>query len=92
MTFGPIYRREYPTGMEYSLGWMQGEISSLRISGGCEEVILMDEDACRLVYEDNKVIDVRQNNDQVRVGALPNDLDNDVCRVKVLAKEKWVAK
>lgn len=33
---------------------------------------------------------MRQNNDQVRVGSLPNDLDNDVCRVKVLAKDQGV--
>lgn len=88
--YGPIYHRERPVGEVFSLGWMEDEISSLKISGGCEEVILMDEDKCREVYSDNGVVDLRTHNNEVVKSSLVNDLDNDVCRVKVLAKEKWV--
>merc|ERR1712012_1387942 len=89
-TFGPIYWRERPNGEEFPLGWMQNKISSLRISGGCEEVVAMDEDRCMAVYSDNGVWQLKEQNSEVVVMDLKGDLDDDVCKIILKAKKDWV--
>jgi len=88
--YGPIYYDENPTGQIFSLGSMGRSISSVEVSGGCEEVVLMDEDACRVQYSDNMVVELRRSNGNRRVTNLPYDLDNDVCKMKLSAKKQWV--
>jgi len=86
---GSIYYSEYPHGYETSLGSFEKKISSLTVSGGCNEVVLMDQDACKLVYSDNMVITLRKQNTPKDIGDIPYDLDNDVCRIKVTPKRRW---
>merc|ERR1712127_599114 len=85
--FGPFYYTETPQGRIVDVG---GDIKSVKISGGCEEVVLFDQDKCKDNYVDNGVMENRNTNDEQNVN-LRSDLRNDVCRMKVLPKRFWAA-
>jgi len=90
-TFGPLYRRQAPMGKVYDT-WDKAKIDSVKISGGCEEVLLMDADAggCLERRDDNILIENRKGNGEKRLSNLPYDLEDDVCSIKLKTKEKWL--
>lgn len=84
-----MYQRDFPTGKFIRLsGWWEGEIESLRFSGGCDEVVVIDEDACKSTYVDNLVLSGRSN-DNEKGSNLPWDLAEDSCAIEIWAKEEW---
>jgi hypothetical protein len=85
--YGPVYYEENPEGKVMSVG---GDIDSVRVSGGCADVILMDQDECSENYEDNGVIANRDTNRAKQNNNLNYDLEDDVCKIKVHAKSDWV--
>jgi hypothetical protein len=87
---GPYYHRDGPDGLSVSFdsSW-EDSISSVRISGGCEEVTLIDEDNCQDRNEDNKIVDLRDTNSEKNVNSLNDDLDNDICKIWIKAKKDW---
>eukprot|EP00930_Biecheleria_cincta_P097880 TRINITY_DN89564_c0_g1_i1.p1 TRINITY_DN89564_c0_g1~~TRINITY_DN89564_c0_g1_i1.p1 ORF type:complete len:1514 (+),score=293.40 TRINITY_DN89564_c0_g1_i1:171-4544(+) len=90
-TYGPVYYQEGKDGEVIDLGGaMDDDISSFKISGGCAEVVLMDEDNCMETHEDNLVIDNRLTNTEKARERLPWDLNDDVCKMKLIAKKSWV--
>lgn len=91
LLLGPTFRKQNAAGKVFRLnGWWEDRISSLTYSGGCEEVLVMDEDGCRESYSDNLKKSNRDNNFAWRIDDLPYDLDNDVCGIKLTAKKDWV--
>jgi len=82
----PVYKREFGDGRFTYLG---GSISSYWVSGGCEEVVFMDQDKCRADYGDNEVVTSRDNNDPHWNLKIKGDLKNDVCKLRLKAKESW---
>lgn len=104
VTLGPIWWRTNISGATYRLDlkyiappmtprsgnhW-EKEISSLRYSGGCEEVLLFDEDGCGQVDEDNDLLNHHYSNNNGKVESLDGDLNDDVCKIKLAAKKSWV--
>merc|ERR1712032_1606888 len=92
-TIGPFYYRQYPDGQRVDLielGW-EPLISSLIISGGCEEITLMDNDKreCKERSDDNGLYDLRNTNSDKFVSRVTSDLDNDVCKIKLIIKKEW---
>lgn len=72
--------------------WDKAKIDSVKISGGCEEVLLMDADAggCLERRDDNHLMENRKGNGEKRLSNLPYDLEDDVCSIKLKTKEKWL--
>ena len=57
---------------------MEDDISSIRVKGNCEVVLLYDEDECSMYAPDNILVDAS-------LAKLPSDLDNDVCKITLRA-------
>merc|ERR1711907_298986 len=55
------------------------QASSFRLSAGCKQVQLWDEDACRYGYGDN-------DNIRSSVGSVKWDLNDDICGISVWSK------
>jgi hypothetical protein len=88
--FGPYYRRQYPLGYTFSVGGWQGRASSLLMSGGCEEVIAVSAWKCQERHKDNEVYTAKSSNDPIRAGGLKWGLNDNLCKLHVLPKERWV--
>jgi len=84
--FGPYYFGEAPQGRLVSLG---GDVKSLKVSAGCEEVVFFDQDKCKDNYKDNVVIENRNFNTVKSIASLSKDLRNDVCKMKITPKKYW---
>jgi len=85
--FGPYYFGEAPQGRLVSLG---GDISSVKVSGGCDEVVLFDQDSCKDNNKDNQVVENRDTNEEKVLKEVGSDLRNDVCKMKVMPKKYWL--
>jgi len=83
----PVYKREFGDG-RFTVLWPH-TIWSYWVSGGCEEVVFMDQDQCRADYADNEVVTSRNNNDPKWNPEIKGDLHDDVCKLKLRAKESW---
>jgi len=86
--YGPYYLKDAPQGRLVSLDKVK--IQSVKVSGGCEEVVFFDEDSCKDNKADNAVIVNRNHNEFKGISHLPSDLQNDVCKMKILPKKYWV--
>jgi len=90
-SWGPVYRRSSEKGAYFKVG---GSARSVAISGGCEEVVFMDQDEDNEDYRDNLVLTNRNSNKPVsnnfKYGVFKCDLCDDISRIKVTAKEKFV--
>jgi len=84
----PVVNSEFGDGRFVEL--YPRKIRSYWVSGGCKEVIIMDEDKCRESYSDNEVKSMRRDNDPEWNNDLRDDLSNDVCKLKLTAKSTWV--
>jgi len=85
--YGPYWYNDAPQGRLVSLDGVK--INSVKASGGCEEVVLFDEDSCKDDRADNGVISNRDHNEYKGISVLHRDLRNDVCKMKVLPKKYW---
>lgn len=90
-TFGPVYYTDAAGGKDGGKVFdtvNKAKTDSARVSQGCEQVILMDSDrGCRESRADNLIMGRRTN--QFEVGNFNDDLENDICMVKLLAKRTW---
>jgi len=90
-TLGPIYYLDRPSGERINLdGWWEDNIRSAKVSGGCAEVVIMDEDKCWEDYSDNLVVSNLDTNGEKRVNSFPYDVDQDACAIKVKVKKDWI--
>lgn len=86
--YGPYFWADAPQGRVVKLS---GKMGRVEITGGCEQVVLYDEDACRDNYEDNLLLQ-NMDSDDTKSRNLPDDLVNDVCAMKVYPKRYWVGR
>jgi len=88
-TFGPVYYTDGPGGHNGGVIFdATGRVDSVKVSEGCDQVILMDNDrgGCLEVRGDNMLLGARTQ--QYEVNNLPKDLQNDICKVKLLARKE----
>lgn len=88
-TFGPVYYTDGPGGHNGGITFdATGRVDSVSVSEGCDQVILMDNDrgGCLEVRGDNMMLGGRTR--QYEINNLRNDLQNDICKVKLLAKKE----
>jgi len=64
------------------------KIGSAKVSEGCEKVVLVDQDSCKLSSRDNLVLGRSANAFEHK--DFWDDLENDICEVKVLARKDWI--
>jgi hypothetical protein len=88
-TYGPVYWQQAPAGKVFTLGDMEDYINSAKWTGGCEEVLFFDEDNCREFDEDNIAKSNRQSDAGGGIGDIKWDLQEDTCKVKLMAKKQW---
>jgi len=62
-------------------------IASAKVTEGCEKVILVDQDSCKVKSRDNLVLGRSANAYEHK--DFWDDLENDICEVKVLARQSW---
>jgi len=90
-TFGPVYYTDAAGGKDGGKVFdtvNKAKTDSAKVSHGCEQVILMDNDGgCRENRADNIVMGRRTN--RYEVGNFNDDLENDICMVKLLARRDW---
>eukprot|EP00927_Polykrikos_kofoidii_P024403 TRINITY_DN2219_c0_g1_i2.p1 TRINITY_DN2219_c0_g1~~TRINITY_DN2219_c0_g1_i2.p1 ORF type:complete len:1500 (-),score=216.34 TRINITY_DN2219_c0_g1_i2:137-4207(-) len=83
---GPVLHRDAPMGKTY--GTLGKKIDIVTVSGGCAEVVFVDEDNCKEIHSHNIVAELRNSNVDGKVD-LPYDLTNDVCKIKLIPKKQW---
>eukprot|EP00931_Biecheleriopsis_adriatica_P110907 TRINITY_DN8521_c0_g1_i4.p1 TRINITY_DN8521_c0_g1~~TRINITY_DN8521_c0_g1_i4.p1 ORF type:complete len:2193 (+),score=386.86 TRINITY_DN8521_c0_g1_i4:133-6579(+) len=90
--FGPYYHRERPDGERILLGDWESKISSAKLSGGCAEATFMDQDNCMEQHQHNQLVDLRNTNSGMDIGRFDreDDLNDDVCKIYIKIKEKWL--
>jgi len=62
-------------------------IGSARVSKGCDKVVLVDEDNCKVSHRHNLVLG--HSVDSLEHKDFWGDLENDICEVSVLARKDW---
>ena len=89
-TYGPYYYADTPTGRVVDTPDNK-HIDSVKISGGCEEVVLRDADhgGCLANRDDNILLENRNSNEEKSNGNLPYDLEHDVCAIFIKIKKNW---
>jgi len=61
------------------------------MTGGCAMIYLIDDDnGCQTENEDNGYLQAREHNNWVANSNLAYDLTDDICKVRLIAKESWV--
>jgi len=87
---GPVYYTDAaggPDGGKTIDVYDKHKIGSAKVSEGCEKVVLLDQDNCKLSSRDNLVLGRSANTFEHK--DFWGDLENDICEVKVLARKDW---
>jgi len=88
-TMGPVYYTDAAGGPNGGkvIKYTKSLIGSARVSKGCDKVVLVDEDNCKVSHRDNLVLG--HSVDSLEHKDFWGDLENDICEVSVLARKDW---
>lgn len=86
---GPITYATHPMGLVVPLPWMGKEVVSVRMSQGCDEIVVVNKAACRKEDSNNYVVEGRLA-DVIKDVDLPSSIAKKVCQVWLHPKKHWV--